>query len=108
MTLNFSVNSYAFLFYFFSLIAGAKEVVVAFPEHIPPWVNQGDDSGISPEIVAHALAFRGHKLVVKYIPFARMSVVLKDAGVDAVAMVEGQKVVGDYFIRKSPHVLAPH
>jgi len=97
MTLNYALSCFGVILYFFSLLAGAREVVVAFPQHIPPWVIQGDNTGISLDIVAHALAFRGHKLVPKFVPFARMSVVMADAGIDAVTMVEGKKVTGDYF-----------
>ena len=86
------------LFLFFAAtIASAQTITIAFPEHIPPWVIQSNNSGISIDIVSRAFHSEGVDVVPIYIPFTRMAKVLEQVHVDAVAMVEGKKIKEHYY-----------
>ncbi|WP_448548745.1 substrate-binding periplasmic protein [Thalassotalea fusca] len=81
-----------FLFIIAAFSVSAQTITVAFPEHIPPWVIQTEERGISIDIVSQALASEGVTVIPYYIPFTRMASVLNQESVDAVAMVEGRKI----------------
>ena len=55
----------------------AAEVSMAFGEKIPPFCFPETDSGIELDVMREALAFRGHVLVPRYYPFARIPVAFK-------------------------------
>jgi len=75
----------------------ARDVVVVFPENIPPWVNSEENKGIAVEIVKQSLAYSKHNLVPMYVPFSRMEKAFNKTETDAVAMVEGNKILGPYY-----------
>ena len=78
-------------------MAQAKNIVVVFPQQIPPWVNNDGTGGIAVEIVKKSLAISGLNLVPHFVPFSRMSKAINEKYVHAVAMVEGRKVKGNFF-----------
>jgi len=82
------------LFLFISTVfsVSAQTITVAFPEHIPPWVVQSEERGISIDIVSQSLASEGITVIPYYIPFTRMTTILNQKNIDAVAMVEGRKI----------------
>ncbi len=61
----------------------AKDVSMAFGEKIPPFIFPKTNTGIELEIIGEALAYKDHKLVPKYYPFARLPVMFKARHVDA-------------------------
>lgn len=69
---------------FFSLTnSQAADVKIAFGEKIPPFCFPETNSGIEIDIFREALAFKGHKLIPTYFPFARITWALKNKKVDA-------------------------
>jgi polar amino acid transport system substrate-binding protein len=65
------------------LAAFGAEVRMAFGEKIPPFCFPETDSGIELEVLGAALAYRGHHLVPKYFPFARIPLEFERGAVDA-------------------------
>lgn len=61
----------------------AKDVSMAFGEKIPPYCLPETNSGIELDIIREALAFRGHVLKPKYLPFARIPFEFEMGRVDA-------------------------
>lgn len=61
----------------------AEEVRMAFGERIPPYSFPQTDSGIELEIIAAALAYKGHRLKPSYYPFARVPEAFRSGWVDA-------------------------
>lgn len=61
----------------------AKNVSMAFGEKIPPYCLPETNSGIELDIIREALAFRGHVLKPKYLPFARIPFEFEIGRVDA-------------------------
>lgn len=61
----------------------AAEISMAFGEKIPPFCFPETDSGIELDVMREALAFRGHVLVPRYYPFARIPVAFKGFNVAA-------------------------
>lgn len=61
----------------------AKDVSMAFGEKIPPYCLPETNSGIELDIIREALAFRGHVLKPKYLPFARIPFEFEIGRVDA-------------------------
>lgn len=61
----------------------AKDVSMAFGEKIPPYCLPETNSGIELDIIREALAFRGHVLKPKYLPFARIPFEFEMGHVDA-------------------------
>ncbi|MCZ4335909.1 substrate-binding periplasmic protein [Shewanella colwelliana] len=61
----------------------AATVEMAFGEKIAPFCFPETDSGIEVDIIREALAFKGHVLVPRYFPFARIPVEFKNKTVDA-------------------------
>jgi polar amino acid transport system substrate-binding protein len=59
------------------------DVTMAFGEKIPPFCFPETNSGIEVEIIREALAYRGHHLIPKYFPFARIPLEFKTKRVDA-------------------------
>lgn len=59
------------------------DVRMAFGEKIPPFVFPETDSGIEIEVIGEALAFKGHHLVPRYFPFARIPWEFRSGAVDA-------------------------
>ncbi|HEY9103492.1 ABC transporter substrate-binding protein [Chitinimonas sp.] len=66
-----------------SLPLAAAEVTMAFGEKIPPFCFPQTNSGIEIEVIGEALAYKGHVLVPRYYPFARVPVAFKERQVDA-------------------------
>ncbi|WP_019616314.1 substrate-binding periplasmic protein [Psychromonas ossibalaenae] len=52
----------------------AKTLTLIAGLSLPPYVIQESDSGMEYDVIKEALAFKGHTLVMKYVPFARVSV----------------------------------
>jgi polar amino acid transport system substrate-binding protein len=59
------------------------DVSMAFGEKIPPFCFPETNSGIEVEVISEALAYRGHHLIPKYFPFARIPLEFKIKRVDA-------------------------
>lgn len=72
--------------------AHAVNVSMAFGEKIPPFCFPESDSGIELEVMREALAFRGHVLVARYYPFARIPVAFKARDVDAAMTDLGEEM----------------
>lgn len=61
----------------------AADVSMAFGEKIPPFCFPETHSGIELEVIGEALAYRGHRLLPRYYPFARVPLSFKSGEVDA-------------------------
>ncbi len=85
------------LSYILTFSVSSQTITVAFPQNIPPWVMQSQDRGISIDIVSQAMKTQGINIVPYYIPFARMTSILEQEGINAVAMVEGNKIAARYY-----------
>lgn len=79
------------------LSVSAHTIKVAFPQNIPPWVIQSENSGISVDIISQALKTQGFTLIPHYIPFSRMVSILENKDIDGVALVEGNKIKNKYY-----------
>lgn len=79
------------------LAVSAQEVVMAFGEKIPPFCFPESDSGIELEVIGEALAFKGHKLLPRYYPLARVPLEFKMGHVDAAMTDLGAGAQGGYF-----------
>jgi polar amino acid transport system substrate-binding protein len=79
------------------LAVSAQEVVMAFGEKIPPFCFPESDSGIELEVIGEALAFKGHKLVPRYYPLARVPLEFKMKHVDAAMTDLGAGAQGGHF-----------
>lgn len=79
--------------------AMAKDVTMAFGEKIPPFIFPKTNTGIELEIIGEALAYKGHKLIPKYYPFARLPVVFKAFHVDATMTDLGEDLtpIGGFY-----------
>lgn len=75
------------LFFLIFLISFTKtfaaNVTMAFGEKIPPFCFPETNSGIELEVVGLALAYKGHVLIPKYFPFARVPLAFIDGEVNA-------------------------
>lgn len=80
-----------------SAAALAQDVVMAFGEKIPPFCFPETNTGIEVDIIGEALAFKGHKLIPKYFPLARVPVEFKVRRVDAAMTDLGAGEQGGYF-----------
>lgn len=76
----------------------AAEVSMAFGEKIPPFCFPETNSGIELDVMREALAFRGHVLVPRYYPFARIPVAFNGFKV-AAAMTD----LGDDMSARGAH-----
>lgn len=79
------------------LAASAEAVVMAFGEKIPPFSFPESDSGIELEVIGAALAFKGHTLIPRYYPLARVPLEFKMVHVDAAMTDLGAGAQGGYF-----------
>ncbi len=70
----------------------AAEVSMAFGEKIPPFCFPETDSGIELEVMREALAYRGHVLVPRYYPFARIPVAFKARDLEAAMTDLGEDI----------------
>ena len=61
----------------------AADVHMAFGEKIPPFCFPESNSGIELEVIGESLAYKGHRLVPHYFPFARVPVAFIGHQVDA-------------------------
>ncbi|HYE85361.1 MAG TPA: hypothetical protein VEA16_03325 [Vicinamibacterales bacterium] len=78
-------------------IAGhPRELTIAAPQNIPPWVVEDLERGITLDILNEALTPFGYRLKFRYVSLSRLGVMMADEAVDGVAMVEAQKIVGPY------------
>ncbi len=57
-----------------SSLTGAKEVLMAFSQDIPPYIFQKHSKGIEIDIIAAALAYKGHTLKPFYFPLGRVPI----------------------------------
>lgn len=74
---------YALSFIFATSTLRAETVTMAFGEKIPPFCFPETNTGIEIEILQAALSYKGHKMVPKYFPFARIPWAFKSKTVDA-------------------------
>lgn len=65
------------------LASFGADVRMAFGEKIPPFCFPETNSGIELEVLGEALAYKGHRLVPKYFPFARIPLEFERGAVDA-------------------------
>ncbi len=68
----------------------AADVLMAFGEKIPPYCFPESDSGIELEVIGEALALRGHRLMPRYYPLARVPLAFRHGEVDAAMTDLGQ------------------
>jgi len=61
----------------------AEEVTMAFSHDIPPYIFEASDKGIEIDIIAMALAYKGHTLKPLYFPLARVPFAFMSDLVDA-------------------------
>ncbi len=65
-------------------IVHGADVLMAFGEKIAPYCFPATNSGIELEVIGEALAYRGHKLIPRYYPFARLPLAYRQGHVDAI------------------------
>jgi polar amino acid transport system substrate-binding protein len=75
----------------------AQNVVMAFGEKIPPFCFPETNTGIEIDIIGEALALKGHTLIPKYFPLARVPVEFKVKRVDAAMTDLGAGEQGGFF-----------
>jgi polar amino acid transport system substrate-binding protein len=63
--------------------SSAKDVVMAFSHEIPPYIFEKENNGIEIDIIAAALAYKGHTLIPRYFPLGRIPFVFSNKLVDA-------------------------
>lgn len=68
----------------------ADDVVMTFGEKIPPYCFPESDSGIELDVIGEALAYRGHRLVPRYFPLARVPLAFRQGEVQAAMTDLGQ------------------
>ena len=79
----------------------AKEIKVAIGLTLPPYVLSETNTGIEYDIVKEALALKGHTIVPKYTPFARVVVDMRDGKVDAAITVNESANLGNVHFTDS-------
>jgi polar amino acid transport system substrate-binding protein len=67
----------------FTSVSSAKEVLMAFSQDIPPYIFQKHNKGIEIDIIAAALAYKGHTLKPLYFPLGRVPIAFTDKLVNA-------------------------
>ena len=65
-------------------IVHGADVLMAFGNRIPPYCFPETDSGIELEVIGESLAYRGHKLIPRYYPFARLPLAYRQGHVEAI------------------------
>ncbi|MFT5759901.1 MAG: polar amino acid transport system substrate-binding protein [Alteromonadaceae bacterium] len=75
--------------------AYADSVLMAFSHNIPPYIFEKKDKGIEIDIIAAALAYKGHSLKPRYFPLSRIPLAFKGKWVDA--------AMGDMGVDLIPH-----
>lgn len=75
----------------------AQDVIMAFGEKIPPFCFPESNTGIEIDVIGEALALKGHKLIPKYFPLARVPVEFKVRRVDAAMTDLGAGEQGGFF-----------
>lgn len=73
-----------------SSVSWGADVLMAFGEKIPPYCFPESDSGIELEVIGEALALRGHRLMPRYYPLARVPLAFRHGEVDAAMTDLGQ------------------
>jgi len=64
-------------------VVNAKEVLMAFSMDIPPYIFQKHNKGIEIDIIAAALAYKGHTLKPLYFPLGRVPIAFSNNLVNA-------------------------
>lgn len=85
------------LFLFFSSVAYAEDVRVAFGMSIPPYVIADENRGIEYDIIKEALAHKGHILKPVYMPFVEVKDVFLDGRAEAIATLKKTVGVEGYY-----------
>lgn len=85
----------AFLILFAVTTAHAKDVTLVAGLSLPPYIIQESNSGIEYDIIKEALAAKGHKLTLKYVPFVRVVVDYKNND-GAITINESSGATGEY------------
>ena len=85
----------AFLILFAATTAHAKDVTLVAGLSLPPYIIQESNSGIEYDIIKEALAAKGHKLTIKYVPFVRLIVDYKKYD-GAITINESSGATGEY------------
>ncbi len=73
----------------------ARDVTLVAGLSLPPYIIQDSNSGMEYEIIKEVLAGNGHTLVLKYVPFVRLTVDYKKYD-GAVTINESSGVAGNY------------
>ncbi len=60
----------------------AKDLRLAIGDELPPYIFKNSERGIEYEIVKEALAFKGHRLIPRYVPLARLLRHVQKDGID--------------------------
>lgn len=79
-TLKYSIILFSALL---SSMAHSKEILMAFSQDIPPYIFQKHNKGIEIDIIAAALAHKGHTLKVLYFPLGRVPIAFTNKLVNA-------------------------
>lgn len=85
----------AFLILFATATAHAKDVTLVAGLSLPPYIIQESNSGLEYDIIKEALAVKGHKLTIKYVPFVRVVVDYKNND-GAITINESSGATGEY------------
>lgn len=78
-----------------AITAHAKDITLVAGLSLPPYIIQESNSGIEYDIINEALAAKGHKLTIEYVPFVRLIVDYKKHD-GAITINESSGATGEY------------
>jgi polar amino acid transport system substrate-binding protein len=81
--MKFELLKYCLIIILIPFNSHAKNVVMAFSQEIPPYIFENKNKGIEIDIIASALAFKGHTLKPLYFPLGRIPIAFSNQLVDA-------------------------
>jgi len=74
----------------------AKELIVYFPDKMPPWAIQKNHSGFAPELIKRTLERKGYKITPIYVPLPRLLHYAKNKKGDVITMIEAKNLKTNY------------
>lgn len=77
-------------------ILTAKELIVYFPDKMPPWAIQKNNSGFAPELIKRTLERKGYKITPRYVPLPRLVNYAKNNQGDVITMIESKNLKTNY------------
>ncbi len=99
MVLDILISAFRSILIIFILCYGstacADSVSMAFSHNIPPYIFQKENKGIEIDVIAAALAYKGHSLEPRYFPLSRIPLAFRGKWVDA--------AMGDMGIDLTPY-----